>query len=181
VKLNLNKLKRKAENKPRKGSERKKRKLGKFSPPDIDRVRAQHWFLNFSIGALVLVVAYLLYSMATKLQGPEIEEVQAASAKPSAMIQIEVLNGCGVNGMGDTFTEFLRESDFDVIHTGNYVSFDVEHTLVVDRRGDPANAAAVAKALGVGKKQIVRELNEDYLLDVSVVIGKDFGSLKPTQ
>ncbi|MBD3411278.1 MAG: LytR family transcriptional regulator, partial [Ignavibacteriales bacterium] len=91
------------------------------------------------------------------------------------------LNGCGVNGMGEIFTEFLRESDFDVIHTGNYVSFDVEHTLVVDRRGDPANAAAVAKALGVGKKQIVRELNEDYLLDVSVVIGKDFGALKPTQ
>ncbi len=43
------------------------------------------------------------------------------------------------------------------------------------------NAENVAYALGIRKQNIIQQMNHDYYVDVSVVIGKDYGSLKPSQ
>ena len=53
--------------------------------------------------------------------------------------------------------------------------------MVIDRVGNLKNAEKVAYALGVKKQNIVQQLNQDYYVDVSVVIGKDHSSLKPSQ
>jgi len=94
-------------------------------------------------------------------------------------MQIEVLNGCGVAGIGDVITTFLRKSGFDVIQTGNYISFDVMNTIVIDRKGNIQNALAVADSLGIGETAVIQQVNKDYFLDVSVIIGKDYKKLKP--
>ena len=62
----------------------------------------------------------------------------------------------------------------------NYKTSDVNESLVIDRVGNSANAEKVAYALGIKKKNIVQQLNHDYYVDVSVVIGKDFNTLKPS-
>jgi hypothetical protein len=49
----------------------------------------------------------------------------------------------------------------------------------VDRTGDKANALKVAEALGVDSKNVIQQINNDYFLDVSLIIGKDFNRLKP--
>jgi hypothetical protein len=51
---------------------------------------------------------------------------------------------------------------------------------VIDRTGDMENARKVAYALGIGKEHIIQQINQDYYVDVSVVIGKDYKSLKPS-
>ncbi|MEJ2617528.1 MAG: hypothetical protein P8Z35_21420, partial [Ignavibacteriaceae bacterium] len=63
--------------------------------------------------------------------------------------------------------------------TGNYISFDVDKSMVIDRTGNKANAIKVADALGIDHKNIIQQINNDYILDVSLIIGKDFKQLKP--
>ena len=95
----------------------------------------------------------------------------------SEIIQVEILNGSGFPAIIDKAADFLRKNKFDVVSKGNYESFDVLETLVIDRTGNRTNAEAVAKALGV-KSKIIQQINSNYLLDVSVVIGKDYFNLE---
>jgi hypothetical protein len=62
---------------------------------------------------------------------------------------------------------------------GNYKSFDIDETLVVDRSGNMANAKKVAKALGIKEANVIQQVNKDYFLDVSLIIGKDYIKLNP--
>jgi hypothetical protein len=103
---------------------------------------------------------------------------EAAAAKPAKVIQLDVLNGCGSKGAGVKFTSFLRNNGFDVVEMKNYKTFSVTQTLVIDRIGDLAQARRVAAALGVAEKNVVQQINQDYFVDVSVIIGADFTSLR---
>ena len=121
----------------------------------------------------------MAYSLYTKLVSNNDDFASGKNNKPSAMVQVEVLNGCGVSGIADKATDFLRKNNFDVVQTGNYSSFNMDKSLVIDRTGNKANAEKVASALGIDKKNIVQQINNDYLLDCSIVIGKDYFQLKP--
>lgn len=94
-------------------------------------------------------------------------------------LQVEVLNGCGISGVADRFTDYLRNNQFDVVNMGNYIRFDMDETLVIDRIGNMANAQKTAKALGVKNSNILQQLNQEYFLDVSIVIGRDYYTLQP--
>ncbi len=136
-------------------------------------------FLNFIIVLLGAIVLLLLFSLITKLTTDEHTLSLYEEVKPSTIIQLEVLNGCGMPGVAEKFTEHLRKKNFDVVQTGNYRSFDIDNTMIIDRIGNLANAEKVAEALGIEKKYVIQQLNNDYFLDVSLVIGKDFNQLIP--
>ena len=89
------------------------------------------------------------------------------------------MNGCGAKGAGATFTRFLRGSGFDVVELKNYSSSRVDRTVVIARVGNLAAARAVAAALGVTESHVVQQINPDYFVDISVVIGADHASLYP--
>lgn len=118
-------------------------------------------------------LTYLFYAEGKKPEPPP------APVIPSKVIQLDVLNGCGAKGAGAKFTTFLRGSGFDVVELKNYSSSTVARTLVIDRVGNLAAAQRVAAALGVAGSNVVQQLNPDYFVDVSVVIGEDHGSLLP--
>jgi hypothetical protein len=136
--------------------------------------------LNLTIGLLVILVGYLAYALIERhiIQPPV--DVERTGVAPGEIIQIDVLNGCGASGAATTFTGYLRARKFDVVEIRNYKTFDVEESMVIDRTGNLANAEKVAYALGINKQNIVQQLNQDYYVDVSVVIGKDYRSLKPS-
>ena len=136
-------------------------------------------FLNIIIVLLALVVAFLSYSLVTKFKsntGKKPDSIVNKSVA-AAIIQLEVLNGCGVSGAADKITDCLRKNHVDVVQTGNYMSFEIEKSLVIDRTGNKANAEKVADILGIEHKNIIQQINEDYFLDVSLVIGKDYNQL----
>ena len=89
-----------------------------------------------------------------------------------------MLNGCGAKGIGIKFTSILRARGFDVVEMKNYKTFHVPQTLVVDRVGNLQTARQVAKVLGVSDKNVNQQINPDYYVDVSVIIGKDYSDLK---
>jgi LytR cell envelope-related transcriptional attenuator len=142
------------------------------------KTSSSNLFLNIVIILLGIIIIFLAFSLYTKIKGVFEENDSPAANRSSHIIQVEVLNGCGKPGAADELTDFLRRNNFDVVHMGNYISFDVDKTLVIDRTGDPANAEKVAKFLGLDKNQVITQINKDYFLDVSIILGKDYNQLK---
>ena len=138
-------------------------------------------FLNTVIVILLLVIGYFSYAFISK----QIDEPSksGANAIPTIkrVIQLDVLNGSGVKGVASRFTAFLRSGGFDVVEMRNYKTSDVRETIVVDRVGNLETARRVATALGVNKKNVIQQINNDYFVDVSVIIGKDYSELLPAQ
>ncbi len=135
--------------------------------------------LNAVIGFLSLLLVILLVALGTRIIFPRIENQRADNQTEliGDIIQIEVLNGCGVSGLANQFTSALRKNGFDVVETGNFKNFDLEETIVIARTFDKENAQRVAQALGISQKNILIEASDDFYLDATVVIGSDYQSL----
>jgi LytR cell envelope-related transcriptional attenuator len=136
---------------------------------------------NIIIVLLAVIILYMSFSIFSKIGQKRQLDLQNQKNAKSSVIQVEVLNGCGVSGVADQFTNYLRQHHFDVVQMGNYISYDVEKSIVIDRTGNMINAYKVADTLGVSRKNVIQQKNSNYFLDVSFIIGKDFNSLKPYQ
>lgn len=140
-------------------------------------------FSNIILITLIIflsaVVVFLSYSLYLKIQNISESKNKSAHEVASAIIQVEVLNGCGVEGVAAKFTDYLRQNNFDVVQVGNYTSSNIDETMVIDRIGNRANAEKLANVLGIEKRNIVQQLNKDYFLDATLVIGKDYNKLEP--
>lgn len=136
-------------------------------------------WINVTIGLLSVVLIILVGALLMRLFTPRIvtERDTTATNLISDVIQIQVLNGCGVSGVASRFTSKLRQSGFDVVESGNFETFDVQKTFVIDRSGNLENARRVAKALGISEDQIIREIATGFYLDATVVIGFDYNQL----
>jgi hypothetical protein len=136
--------------------------------------------LDVIIGALGLLVVVLAWSFASRMIfRPPVDPVRSGSPSPGT-IQLDVLNGCGLPGAGTSATAYLRARGFDVVEYRNYRNFDVRESLVIDRAGSRENAEKVAYALGIRKANVIQQINQDYYVDVSVLIGRDYPTLKPS-
>jgi hypothetical protein len=139
-----------------------------------------NFVLNILIFLLLTVIIYLSYSLFVKLNSNEITEIELRDyGKHSEIIQVEVLNGCGVSGIADLFTDYLRENDVDVVKTGNYIQFDIDETIVIDRIGNKANSNYVAELLNVREANSITQINNDYFVDVTLIIGRDYFKQTP--
>lgn len=158
-------------------------KGNRFSNSNSKSNRKASSFSNYLlIGLIALlsaVIIFLSYSLYLKIRIISDNKDKNEKDKVSAIIQVEVLNGCGVEGIASQFTNFLRDKNFDVVSIGNFKSDNMEETIIIDRIGNKANAEKLADVLGVSKKNIVEHLNKDYFLDVTLVIGKDYNKLEP--
>ena len=144
------------------------------------KTSSSNFFYNLIIAFLGIIIIFLAYSLYLKIKDKEDAIKESENKKPGArIIQMEVLNGCGISGIAEKFTDYLRKNNFDVVQTGNYISFDIDKSMVIDRSGNKENAIKAADALGINHKNVIQQINNDYILDVSLIIGKDFKELKP--
>jgi len=130
---------------------------------------------------LFALVLYLSYELIMRHFVRPPVQTERAGEESGEVIQIDVLNACGIDGAASRMTSYLRSRGYDVVEMRNYKTFDIEESLVIDRIGNLDNARRVAYALGIGKENVIQQISEDYYVDVSVLIGKDFGQLKPSQ
>ena len=157
----------------------RKKKTKTDQPADI-RISTINFSLNILIFLLITVIIYLSYSIFIKLtKEPAIDLSAIKKETPSDIIQVEVLNGCGVSGIADLFTDYLRDHHIDVVNIANYNQFNIDETMVIDRIGNKANADKVAEILGVPKGHEITQINDDYFVDVTVVIGRDYFKQTP--
>ena len=92
-------------------------------------------------------------------------------------IHIEVLNGCGKNGIANEIGQKLRAFGFDVMTTGNAENFDFAETLVIDRVGKPEYAKQVADLLGTINHFQQKTPDPFRIEEVTVIIGRDYTRL----
>jgi len=135
--------------------------------------------LTAVVAVLIIIVGYLSYAFIAR--SSQQNHDAAAASKTQKVIQLDLLNGCGEKGIAAKLTTYLRKNGFDVVEMKNYKTSNIPQTLVIDRVGDLHSARQVAAALGVSDKNVIQQLNPDYFVDVSVVIGKDYGTLHISQ
>ncbi|MCD6310404.1 MAG: LCP family protein [Candidatus Eremiobacteraeota bacterium] len=88
-------------------------------------------------------------------------------------IKIQVLNGCGIDGIAAQMADLLKQHGFKVIDVGNAMNFDYELTEIIDYNSRPQMAMTIMDI--IGKAQLLRDnsgLNEE--LDFTIIIGRDW-------
>lgn len=141
------------------------------------------FLLQAAIGFLSVLLIVLLFALALRVIYPRIESERSIDDPVliSDIIQLEVLNGCGVPGIANLFTSTLREYGFDVVETGNFDNYDMTESIILSRNGNMENARKVAQALGIPSERILIEQSPEFYLDATLVIGSDYQSLNINQ
>ena len=137
--------------------------------------------LNSVLVLFLGAAAVLLFAFGQRLASPrpDPERLHNPGNLIGDFIQLEVMNGAGVDGLAAEMSDYLRDVGFDVVAVHNYVQSDVSRTVVMDRIGNPDAAQQIALALGLEEDRIQQELKPTWFLDASVIIGQDYASLKP--
>jgi hypothetical protein len=120
------------------------------------------------------------YSFAKKFTYGE----ETAANDTAQIVRVQVLNGCGIPGAASEVAEFLLKNGaphyhFDPVDEGNFATFDVTETLVLDRGESMETAREIAALLGVDSKNVITQALAQNVLDieVTVLIGRDFAAL----
>ncbi|MBV6511447.1 MAG: hypothetical protein FMNOHCHN_00927 [Ignavibacteriaceae bacterium] len=103
---------------------------------------------------------------------------QTVESGKGVIITVEVLNGSGIPNASAMIADYLRGPGIDILQTGNYETFDIAETIVVNLSGDYQKAKIISAKLGLDSLRIVTITNPSRLLDISVIAGKDFKQLK---
>lgn len=148
--------------------------------------------LTFAIMLLSAAIIFILVSMiaqmlnltgGTRIDVPEQpavvqQKTTIPAQKPQDKILVEVLNGCGVDGVASKMREYLISRNFDVVDFKNFSSYKVPQTLVIDRTSmDTQNARKVAQSVGVSRDHVFPQISPHRKLDVTIIIGSDYKNL----
>ncbi|MDA0710449.1 MAG: LytR C-terminal domain-containing protein [bacterium] len=92
-------------------------------------------------------------------------------------IRVEILNGCGKDGIATVLANKLRSRGLDVMTLGNADSYAFSETLVIDRVGKMHYAQQVADL--VGTQNLIQQITPDpfRIEEVTVIIGRDYAYL----
>jgi hypothetical protein len=152
---------------------------------------------NLTLNAAISIVGVLLlgfiysFSQNTTHSGtpiqvtfPEIENhhrlaVDVYEDNPIQNIRVEVLNGCGIKGLANKASNFLRLHQVDVIRAENADRYDYPNTIIIGRNENYESLKMVTQSFGISidnKDHIKIEPDESLGVDVTVILGKDINS-----
>lgn len=139
------------------------------------------WLLEGVVVALIGANAYMVYTVLVGGNAP-VTPLETPPEQPSpsfAHVQVEILNGCGDPAVSQAALKYLRKQGFDIVNMENAEHFDFPETVVLDRSGqDTVSEAARAVAQALGTPNVILQRNDDRLVDVTAVIGRDYDQLQ---
>jgi len=100
-------------------------------------------------------------------------------------IQVEVLNGCGEQGIAKILADRIIKNNYDVVNSGNYIedgktNFRVPQTKIIDQLKTAENvtrAKDLAELIGIESSFVESFENPSPIADITIVIGQDFKTL----
>ena len=129
----------------------------------------------WALGGLLFVASVAFVAISNRAPIPEATSI--ATPERYGGIHVEVLNGCGVDGVAHQVSRQLRSLGFDVMSWTNAPSFNYPESIVIDRIGKPEFARKVADALGI-HNQIQQIIPDPFRIEqVTVIVGRDFKHL----
>ncbi len=105
----------------------------------------------------------------------QVEETLAKTEQEvgeESIVTMEVLNGTASTGLARRTSELYEDFGFEVRRFGNAESNQIEHTLVIDRRGVGETAQRVARIIEAHR--IVVDIGEQTDVDITLILGRDF-------
>jgi hypothetical protein len=123
-----------------------------------------------SVVVLLILIFYViipLFESASETVEPE----------PPPPAKVRVLNGCGVSGLADKLSDFLKANAIEVVGTDNADNFNYPHTIVIEKDTAGHHGRTVAGLMGV--INITYFTGTSDSVNVEVIIGKDYNNFKP--
>ncbi|MFM8281186.1 MAG: LytR C-terminal domain-containing protein [Bacteroidota bacterium] len=129
-----------------------------------------------------IVSLYLLYVLIDKvfINPPitAIVPIEKRRTVSDVYIQINIINATGIQGLAKKAMNFFRDRGFDVVEITTSDTLR-EHSFVIDHLSDTVSAQNVAHALGLPDSTVKHDYDTNLYLRASVVLGKDYQTLKP--
>ncbi len=183
------KRRKKIELRKRKETEKEKKIKAKKEKKKKFKERFEDFRLTFTIffliGAnLIFITSMIFKSCSTRGTTGSYAPGNDESAPPiimtsQKMLKVEVLNGCGIQGIANQLTDYLRQRNIDVVYFGNFEKQDLSETLVIDRVDQNlSKAKIIGKIIGVEENSMFPHLSPQRQLDVTIIIGKNYPQLK---
>ncbi|MBT4051819.1 MAG: LytR C-terminal domain-containing protein [Bacteroidetes Order II. Incertae sedis bacterium] len=138
------------------------------------------WMMNVGIAVAVLVAAVLLYAFYVRISTPIPDPMRLDGETDllGSTIQVQVLNGAGVDNLGLQMENHLISLGFDVVETDNFRK-GMEKTVILDRLGNLDASEQVALAIEANSERISTDILVDYYLDATIIIGRDYQEFLP--
>lgn len=110
-----------------------------------------------------------------KAEGPKEPLVTADSMLAGIKGQVAILNGCGVKGISQAFSEHLQRLGIDVAFVGNAKHFDYRYTNIGYPENPATQTLSNAKALGelCGIPENLVRVNRGAT-HATIIVGKDY-------
>ncbi|WP_020612714.1 LCP family protein [Sediminispirochaeta bajacaliforniensis] len=95
-------------------------------------------------------------------------------------LSLEILNGTSRNGLAGRTSTVFKGFGYEVVGIGNAPETEVEKSYVVDHTGDITKAQRVANLIrckdvrSASETSLASTTDSDVLIDVTIVLGKDF-------
>ena len=147
-------------------------------------------FVNFPILFLTIISLFfissffyeILFNQSKNTKQINLQEILDASKnryekETGHRIQVEVLNGCGQIYMAVMYQNFLRDEGFDVMNAKNADSFDFDFSKIILHKDNMEMALFLSEIMGINDSLIIKDLDQSLMIDLSIVIGKDFKEL----
>lgn len=141
-----------------------RRVQGTVRSVEIDGVEQELLFPHFEGQWLRETVRQVRASLASEQQLPG----------SGAVIALEILNGTGESGLARRTQELFESHGFDVRAIGNAETSDVENTLVISRGTERMHAERTAEVIRAERVLTQVREGEGPIVDVTVLLGKDF-------
>ena len=171
------------------------RNLKKVKSKKSKDTSVKNIFLNSLIFILTIFIGVFIYSFSTnqvhngksfKMPFPPTSDPPPLSAiyenNPVNESLVEVLNGCGVQGIAGKFSRYLRDNNIDVLNSDDADHYNYTHTLIITRTGNVQILDKVSSLLGFDaqdENHILNKPNSSSEFDLTVIIGNDYASIKP--
>jgi hypothetical protein len=96
-------------------------------------------------------------------------EALAKNVPASESTNVEVLNGCGIEGAAGKITERLEANGYNVVAINNAANFDYKETVIETAEGKRDAGLRAANLFGIGERKL-----EPLSYDVKIIIGDDY-------
>lgn len=137
-------------------------------------------FWEYIVGATFIVILVYLVMVSFRITAGISQTLTGADHR----IRLQVLNGCGVDGLARRTMEGLSgyndgEIEIKVVDTDNFELHEIPHSFIISRESDVDAARLLARSLGLDPSDVTYQPLEhnDHHISVTLVLGEDYGTM----
>ena len=156
-----------------------KRTAARERRPKFSFKRAATTTALWGLGVLnvILIVSFISKHFLDGSE-PSISSETTVEAAPAEKIKIEVLNGCGVDGLARKYADLLKQHGFDPANVSTFERTNLPRTYIFDRQSNAmTNGLKMAKVLGLSEDYVSYQASPDRMVAVTLIIGNDYSTI----